>query len=164
MKLTIDYLRSVLSYNPDTGEWLWVRCPPPNQRYTGTPAGNRRHDGYLMIRIRGRLYYGARLAVFYMTGKWPKEEVDHKDRDASNDRWSNIREATSSQNKFNRVSLTDIRGVYQCGKSSWQVMVGRNNYLGTFGSLEEAINARDAEAIRLGGEFAILNSDTGTLT
>lgn len=90
-----------------------------------------------------------------MTGKWPKEEIDHKDRDPSNDRWCNLREATSSQNKYNRGDDDNLRGVYRSGKR-WYALVSRN-YLGTFDTFEEAVAARDAEAVRLAGDFAVLN-------
>jgi len=96
-----------------------------------------------------------------MTGKLPDEEMDHKDRDPSNDKWDNLREATSSQNKYNRT-YDGLRGVYRSG-SKWWAHVGRNGYLGTFDTLEEAIIARDAEALRLGGDFAVLNSSQGEL-
>jgi hypothetical protein len=87
--------------------------------------------------------------------------MDHKDRDPSNDKWSNLREATSSQNKYNRGLDGGLRGIYKSG-NGWWVMVGRNNYLGTFDTLEEACNVRDAEAARVSGGFAILNSERTT--
>lgn len=111
-----------------------------------------------MIRIRGRLYYSARLAVFYVTGEWPKDEVDHIDRDPSNDRWVNIREATSSQNKYNKTR-TGIVGIYLSGSvaGTWWAMAGKK-YLGSFSSIEEAIEARKVALLELGhGDFAELN-------
>lgn len=38
-------------------------------------TGNR-----IYIKVRKRGYLGSRLAWFYMTGSWPKGEVDHKDQ------------------------------------------------------------------------------------
>lgn len=154
--LTQERLRYFLSYDPETGVWTWLNPPNHNTRLKGQQAGNRRNDGYLRIRIGGCLYYSSHLANLYMTGFLPKEEMDHKDRDPSNDKWTNLREATSSQNKFNRT-YDGLRGVYRSG-SNWYASVGRSNYLGLFKTLEEAIVVRDAEALRAGGDFAILNS------
>ncbi|SRR6266478_2847292 len=153
--LTQDRLKQLLSYDPDTGLWVWIFCPPPNQRHTGTQAGNRRSDGYLKIRIDGFAYYSSHLACLYMTGKLPDEEMDHEDNDPNNDKWSNLREATSSQNKYNRRYL-GLRGVYRRG-NKWMVIVGLSNYLGMFNCFGQALIARDAEAKRLGGDFAVLN-------
>lgn len=100
-------------------------------------------------------YYTGRLAFLWMKGYWP-EEVDHADRDPSNDKWSNLREANSSLNKFNR-DYGDMRGVYASG-NKWWAMVGRAGYLGTFNTLEEASAARDVAAFAIAGPFAILNS------
>jgi hypothetical protein len=155
MILTQAYLKQVLHYNPETGVWTWQQSLSYNVK-AGREAGSRRPDGYLKIRIRGRAYYASRLAWFYMTGEWPIE-IDHIDRDPSNDRWENLREATSSQNKYNRSYGGNLRGVYCSGNGKWWAMVGKGNYLGTFDSLEEAITARDTEAMKLAGEFAILN-------
>jgi hypothetical protein len=151
MNLRLEYLRDVLSYDPETGVWVWLNPPNHNTRLRGKVAGTVRQDGYRKIRINGVPYYSGRLAWFYMTGEWPKEEVDHRDRDPSNDKWSNLREATSSQNKYNRKP-DDLRGVYRSG-SKWWAMAGRNNYLGIFDTLEDAVTARNAEALRLGGAF-----------
>ena len=155
--LTQECLKQLLSYNPETGEWRWVNAPKHNARLNNLVAGSVRHDGYRKIRVGGTAYYASRLAFLYMTGKWPKNEVDHIDRDPSNDCWSNLREATSSQNKYNRdTRYSGYRGVYPCGKDTWRVQVG-GIYLGTFGKLEEAIAARDATAVDFAGDFAVLN-------
>lgn len=156
--LTQELLKEILHYDPETGVWTWVNPPNHNTRLTGQIAGNRRRDGYLRIRYGGRLYYASHLACLYMTGKFPDKEMDHEDRDPSNDKWSNLREATSSQNKYNRTMTNNLRGVYRSGENSWWANSGRNNYLGTFDTLEAAIIARDTEALELGGPFAILNT------
>lgn len=153
--LSAEYLKELLQYFPETGEWIWLNPPVHNGNLKGKIAGHIRPDGYRIIRINGQKYYAHRLAFLYMEGELPAKEVDHIDRDPSNGRWANLRHATSSQNKFNREPL-GIRGVYATG-NKWQVMVGRDNYLGLFDNFADAILARDTEAKRLGGDFAILN-------
>jgi HNH endonuclease len=156
--LTQERLKYLLEYNPATGEWLWLNPPNHNTRMKGKLAGNRRRDGYLLIRIGGQLYYSSRLAFLYMLGRLPADEVDHIDRDPSNDKWINLREATSSQNKYNRETYRKgFRGVYPSG-NKWIVMVGRDNYLGTYETYEEAVFVRDSAASQIAGPFAVLNS------
>ena len=62
------------------------------------------------------LYYEQRLALLYMTGEWPSEEMDHRSLDKADNRWRNIRRASHSQNKFNRPKLSTntsgYKGVY----------------------------------------------------
>lgn len=155
MMLTGSKLEELLCYDPETGVWVWTSHWKVRPRHRGQIAGNLRSDGYRIIRIDGVGYYSGRLAFLYMEGFWPIE-VDHVDRDPSNDKWINLREATSSLNKYNREP-NGLRGVY-CSGNKWLVMVGRNNYLGTFDTLEHASAARDAAAYAIAGPFAILNS------
>lgn len=100
--ITGTRLQNILHYDPETGIWIWVRPANHNSRLTGKQAGNLRPDGYRTIRIDGVAYYASRLACLWMLGRWPDEEMDHIDRDPSNDRWNNLREADSSLNKRNQ--------------------------------------------------------------
>lgn len=89
-------------------------------------------------------------------------EVDHRDGNGLDNRRSNLRLATSSQNRINttgRVSRTGYRGVrtdfhrFQAG-----IRCNREcHYIGSYGSAEEAARAYDAKARELHGEFARLN-------
>ena len=100
--ITGAQLEHMLHYDPDTGIWTWVNPPVHNSKLKGQVAGTVREDGYRTIRIQREAYYASRLACLWMTGKWPVEEMDHIDRDPSNDCWSNLREASSSLNKRNQ--------------------------------------------------------------
>ena len=100
--LTRERMIKCLRYDPDTGLFIWINPPKHNRKLLGQIAGNVRSDGYRKIRIAGIAYYASHLACLYMTGKLPDEEMDHIDRDPSNDRWDNLREANSSLNKRNQ--------------------------------------------------------------
>ncbi len=83
-----------------------------------------------------------RVAFAIMTGAWPIDEVDHINRDRQDNKWSNLRQSTSSENKMNkkkpeRREHTGIRP-NRCG---FEVMIG-NRYVGHYGKIEEAIDAR----------------------
>lgn len=148
-------LKHLLHYDPETGIWTWIN-PLARHIRVGAKAGSDDGKGYTRIQVRGYSYRSGRLAWFYMTGEWPEDQIDHINRNTDDDRWINLREANQSQNNFNRGS--GIRGVYRSG-SKWRAQVGPNNDLGLFLTFEEAVAARDIVAARLGGEFAILNSD-----
>jgi hypothetical protein len=102
--LTLEYLKVILRYDPETGEWWWLEKKQGRPFYQ--PAGSRRGNKgseYRQIKINGRYYKSSRLAYFYMTGEWPKDEIDHDDRDPQNDKWKNLKPATRSQNNTNRM-------------------------------------------------------------
>lgn len=157
--LTGSQLERLLYYDPDEGSWTWTQHHSVVTQCKGREAGNVRPDGYRTIRIGGVRYYSGRLAFLWMLGYWP-EEVDHIDRDPSNDRWSNLREATSSDNKANSdrsaLNTSGYRGVgFVKRTGKWRVDVNAS-YLGAYDTIEEAIIVRDAAAKQIQGEFADL--------
>jgi hypothetical protein len=91
------------------------------------------------------------------------EEIDHIDHDGLNNRRSNLRAATSSQNKMNRRKRSGTSSAF-LGVSSngekWRAQLvahGQKYELGLFNSEIEAARARDAKAKELHGMFAVLN-------
>lgn len=151
-----------LEYIPLTGQWFWRNPPNHNTRLKDKLAGNLRADGYRLIRIAGTLYYSSRLAFLWMLGRWPYDEVDHEDRNPSNDIWGNLREATSSQNKYNRDlgHRSGYRGVYR-SEDRWWAQAG-GEYLGTFDTFDEAVEARE-QAVSRKGVTAYALTDLSTL-
>ena len=111
-----------------------------------------------------REYLEHRLAWFYVNGTWPKQ-VDHRNNVKSDNRISNLRETTSSQNNMNRKkngrNRSGRKGVTERKRSrNWEAQIavdGKDVYLGKFPSLEEAANAYNAAALKYHGEFARLD-------
>lgn len=162
MPITQAKLKSMLSYDPESGDFHWIRGahPPLVGRKAGTKGRSNVHT-YLLINIKGKAYRAHRLAWLYMTGKWPKNMLDHKDTDTFNNRWKNLREATASQNCANsRATKGRVlpKGVSFCkrnGKFLAQIKKGRKGYfLGHFSTPEAAHAAYIAAAVRLHGQFA----------
>lgn len=68
----------------------------------GGEAGTNHGDGYKTVRINGKAHYVHRIIKEMSTGKKVRGEVDHKDRKRSNNKPSNLKRATRSQNNKNR--------------------------------------------------------------
>jgi len=156
-------LKSILSYEPLTGLFRWEKCLSPVTRI-GDAAGckNTKHkNGYVAIQIDRMMYKAHRLAWFYMTGKWPKNQIDHINRDRSDNRWSNLREATNGQNKRNgnvyASNRSGIPGVFfSKPTNSWHASISvdkKRINIGYFKKIEDAAIARSNAEIKYFGKF-----------
>lgn len=159
-KTKVKCVQDHLRYDPDTGHLWWTKSRSGRQR--GKPAGNNKGD-YIQIHLtfyEGKFTVYAHVAAHVlMTGEWPKDRVDHKDRNGLNNIWVNIRPATDSQNSCNRSKRSDnttgYKGVSQNGKRfcARVTIKGVTNYLGTYDTKEEAFEAYQKGAKELFGEF-----------
>lgn len=164
-RISHDRLKQAMHYDPETGHFTRLLSPYPAciGRLVGSPVQGR--DGvpaYLTVDVDGRAYKAHRLAWFYMTGEWPVDLIDHKDRDGLNNRWTNLRPADSSKNQQNNKRRADnasgFKGVYfhqECKK--WRAIIkanGRRIHLGLFNSPEIAHEAYVSAAQKYFGEFA----------
>ena len=70
----------------------------------GSPAGTNHGDGYKTVRIDGKAYYVHRIIKEMSIGKKTTGPVDHKDRNRANNKPSNLKNSTRSQNNKNRRS------------------------------------------------------------
>jgi hypothetical protein len=147
-----EELTRALSYDQYTGAFTWL-VSTNRAIKVGSVAGNAVHaarqKSYRQIRFSGRNYYEHRLAWFYMTGKWPVNQVGHKDEDTANNRWANLREATASTNAHNRAkpaanNTAGFLGVSRnkAGKYTAKIVVNMKHFhLGTFATAELASTA-----------------------
>ena len=100
--LTHEQLLEILHYDPVFLEWRWLIDLGHGRPKAGSIAGNLdKSKGRVRIQIDGKTYRASRLAFFYMTKAWPKDEIDHKNRDKQSDQWDNMRPATRDQNSQN---------------------------------------------------------------
>ena len=157
--LTQEQLHEVLFYDPYTGIFTW-RIARQNIRI-GQVAGDF-SGRYVRIKIDQKSYAAHCLAVLYMTGAWPEHDVDHRDTQKHNNRWLNLRPATSAQNAHNRSPLQNkkyskLKGVTWAKRGKWQANIrvdGVLKHIGYYDSAEEAHAAYARCAIELRGEFA----------
>lgn len=131
-----ESLKSILNYSLETGVFKWA-SPRPKIR-VGDVAGGLR-GGYRRIRIDGRKYTASRLAFLWMTGEFPKGEIDHLNGDRDDNRWINLRDVTRVVNQQNErcaraTNVLGILGVSQEGKKFCAQIrhEGKNLYLGSF--------------------------------
>lgn len=105
-------------------------------------------------------------------GAGPEEIVDHINGDPLDNRTSNLRISSHSQNSANRgadrrrLGTSSIyKGVsWSKGKGKWVAYLhhqGRTRYLGYFLNERDAAIAYDREAIQVWGDFARLNIPEG---
>ena len=155
--LSAERARELLAYDPETGTLRW-KVRVSQSMLAGSIAGTTDSYGYVRVIIDKRTYRAHRLAWLIVHGQWPENELDHKNLLRSDNRLSNLREATRSQNMFNKKvyanNTSGHTGISKRG-SKFRAVYGRNGRpvaIGTFATLEAAIAAREA-AIAYRGEF-----------
>lgn len=162
--LTAEYVRSRVDYDPETGVFTWKRRNGVrdwwNTKYAGKKAGRlKADDGRVTIKLDGKSYFAHRLAWLIVTGFWPIFEIDHRNLDPADNRFANLREATTSQNCCNRRGRPGwLKGTsWHTAVNKWQATIGANKKkvrLGFFDTQEEAHAAYAAAATLYHGEFA----------
>lgn len=157
--LTAARVRELLDYDPDTG--LFSRRLITRGRSANGPVGSPHGNGYLTITVDYRAVLAHRLAWLWMTGKFPRETIDHINGDKTDNRWANLRPASLSENNCNvtayRHNTSGFKGVHrQKDDGKYRASLSYRNktiHLGTYDT-PEAAYARYCEAGRkLRGEF-----------
>jgi hypothetical protein len=155
--ITQTYLRERLDYDPETGIFRWKAWsgarPNWNAKHAGKVAGWVQDYGRIKIRLNGREEMAHRLAWIYMHGHLDRHIlVDHEDRNPSNNKISNLRLATHSENNENRefkLSACGERYIRWLEKKKRFIvsihtssMIKRVS-VGYYKTLQEAVEARD---------------------
>lgn len=149
-------LKELYSYDKDTGNFtVLVRR---GSLKVGAVAGTTcRRDGYKRITIYGKVYLQHRLAFLYVYGEFPPKEIDHIDRDRSNNKISNLRSVTPKDNMKNKSmhknNTSGVIGVNLDSGGSWCARISHNGEritLGYFKNKEDAIMVRKEAEIKYG--------------
>lgn len=148
-------LKSRLEYNPLTGKFIYIRDIHGGVK-KGTEAGyvsySRPGQPYRVIYINGVRYGANRLAILYMTGKYPSGVVDHIDQNTLNNSYDNLRDVSKLVNSHNRSmqrnNSSGVNGVYwstRDGKYRVQITIdSKTKSIGMYSTLFEAACARKA--------------------
>lgn len=144
--ITQEYLRSIIDYDPGTG-FFSAKTRLSKSVKIGARLGHSRKDGYVQIGVCGERFLAHQLAFLWMLGFMP-DQVDHSDRDRSNNKWDNISPATYSENSSNtgvsRNNKLRVKGVHRHSNGKFRAMICRNSksiHLGYFNNCDDAHNA-----------------------
>lgn len=163
---SIEELRKLLAYDPETGVLTWRQRPVSmfrdgkqsashsmarwNARYAMKAAFRRDPRGYLSGRALGRNMYAHRLAWALHHGEWPAGEIDHINGIRDDNRIANLRSVSRTENARNS-SLS-----WSASTQKWHASIranGRGIKLGAFEDFDAACTAR-SDAERLHGYHA----------
>lgn len=160
-KLTPDRLREVLHYEPLTGQFTW-RETLSRRAKKGTKVGCLcKRELRIVLAVDGVQYLAHRLAWLYMTGEWPKGQIDHENGDPSNNIFTNLRNATGEQNARNQRAKPNKSGLKGAAwDASRQLYIATirtdtgRKHLGRFKEASDAHEAYKAAAAFYHKEFA----------
>jgi len=153
--VTQELLKKLLSYNPDTGVFTWVKR-------NGNIAGCPTCRGYVRISICRKTYRAHRLAWLYTHGSFPDNQIDHINGVRNDNRIINLRQATNTQNQQNKkISINNTSGIkgvcWHKTENKWIARIyigGKPKRLGCFHDKNEAAAAYQKAAKKYFGEFA----------
>jgi hypothetical protein len=147
--ITSETVKRLFDYKE--GNLYWKAFKSPNAT-AGSLAGHVRKDGYCRISIDGKSYLAHRLIWLWHGRELPeKTEIDHIDRNKSNNNIDNLRLATRTQNERNKVK----KG-YRFEAGKWRAKItinGKDKHLGMFDTEDEARIAYLTAAKPIHGEY-----------
>lgn len=167
--ISAEFLRSVLVYHPEIGIFTWKKRPIGhfinnrianswNAKFADKIAGGIRRDGYSTISINNSRYFSHRLAWLFMCGSWCENEIDHRDGNPQNNKWSNLRAAIHAQNMRNRKdSRSGMKGVtWSSSNNKWQARITVDKRVINLGYFSNPLLAKGAYTLaaeNLHGKF-----------
>lgn len=172
--MNAEDFHTYLSYDPKTGFLTWKPRPPEwfpypysarawNTRYAGKVAGTVGSHGYRYVSFFGSKHQAHRIILTMINGVAPPEEVDHINGCRDDNRLTNLRLVTRSQNHMNsrlsRRSSTGVKGIKKrkdCNR--WEVRVrdpiSKKYVASLHATFEEAVQTVKSRRVRLHKEFA----------
>ena len=174
---TQEFLNECFLYDENSGQLIWKKrplshfknlcsCNSQNSRFAGKPAGNivtsKRGKPYLAVEISPfGSFKNHRIIWKLKTGLDPIVQIDHENGETLDNRFFNLREASVSQNQFNRGrqknSKSGFKGVNARKDGGYVARIsfhGERKYLGYFNTAEQAFEAYRAESAIMHKEFA----------
>lgn len=180
MEDDLSALFHLFNYNPETGLLTWKPRKPDmftsnhskhantwNSRYAGKAVGSPAGGGYLSTVVYGKRMMVHRIAWLLHNQKPIPEghQIDHIDGNRLNNKASNLRLCTPSQNQYNvdRSSSNKLRGAFFHKRNrKWQSSI--RVHLGSYDTEEEAAKAYESFAKYIHDNFYLPNGKRPTLT
>ena len=153
-------LKEYMDYEPDTGVFTWKRHR--SQTATkGTQVKCKDPKGYIILGWNRRNYRAHHIAWWWITGEMPGGELDHINNIRHDNRFSNLRKASSTQNNHNKLkpvtNTSGVKGVnWHKYRGAWAARItvdGARIQLGYFTDLESAEKIIRAAREKLHGDF-----------
>lgn len=146
--ITQQYLLSILSYNEETGLLNPLSSNATNQYKSGR---------YIAIQVDRKPYQAHRIIWMMKTGSFPDNFIDHINGDGHDNRWSNLRAATQSQNNMNRRTPKNNKLGIKCvfydkSKDRYVVKICKK-LISRHKTLQEAIHAKEIAIQKIHKEF-----------
>ena len=144
---------------------VWKINKGPRAKKESKAGCLNKTNGYYYVRLNDKLYLAHRLIWFLAFEEDPgNSQIDHKDRNRANNKISNLRKASQTQQNHNQITKNNnkcgFKGVRQHTSGLWHAYItinGKQKSLKYFKTKEEAARAYDKAAKEHFGEFARLN-------
>lgn len=152
--ITHKRLMELLDYDSLTGVFTW-KISRSGRGKVGHIAGCTDNAGYTRVAVDGKLYYAHRLVWLCIYGYFPEHNIDHINRNKSDNRIENLRHVTQQCNIRNtggrRNGTSPVKGVRPVGIKikKWSAHIGLN---GKDHPLGRYLNFDNAVCARLAGE------------
>ncbi|MCP1114423.1 HNH endonuclease [Enterobacter bugandensis] len=155
-----ERLKCFLQYDQITGFFTWRESKGTAKK--GAVAGTVSGQGYVNIKLDGHLYKAHRLAWLWEYGAMPDGPLDHINGNRSDNKISNLRLATLSENQHNQGMRADnksgIKGVSWDSKNKyWRAQIKTNGklvHIGSFSDVDEARMAMEKARNKFHGVYA----------
>ena len=150
---TQEEIKKLFNYNPETGIFTWKPRSKEHLAWNGKHAGKvagSTTSRYVIIYIRRKPFRAHRLAWIYVYGDILFGDLDHENREKKDNRISNLRLATRSQNMRNYLlsknNISGVRGIsWNKQFFRWEAYIEINKesiHLGVFKDFDDAVKAR----------------------
>ena len=158
--VAIEELNELFILDESTGKLYWKVNRQPGIKI-GDEAGSVTEAGYIRAYVKGKRCTAHRIVWAMTKGEWPKDQLDHINGNRSDNRPSNLREASNQTNSKNKGMLKSntsghkgVSWVPHLQKWKSEITVDRKRiYLGVFTDIEEASAAYEEAATRYFLEF-----------
>lgn len=169
---SVDDLRLLLRYEPETGRLFWRERPEYffarphqaaswNRRYAGREAitatlkGRAGERSYRVGTMMGRTVAAHHVAFVMTYGRLPSGQIDHINGDKTDNRSANLRDVTHQQNQWNIPAKKPRKGSkkpsayigvsWSTRSGRWQAYINlKNGTAKRIGSFESEIDAARA--------------------